>query len=181
MVKYRKDIRRELFRVFRCGDLVLYGIHGVCRILDLEERRIDRKKIEYFVLEPLEQPGSRFYVPTQNEAAVSKLRPMLTKQQLEQLLHAERAVCDGWVADENQRKQLYRELINSGDRAALVRMVRALHLHKRQQIEAGKKVHLCDENFLRDAERLLASEFSLVLDIEQNAVAAYIQHALEND
>ena len=165
--------------MLQCGDVVLYGIHGVCKILELEDRKIDRKIIEYYVLEPIEQPGTRFYVPTQNQAAVSKLRPMLTKEQLEQLLYAERGNDDAWINDENQRKQLYRELINSGDRAALVRMVRSLHIHKKEQLNAGKKVHLCDENFLRDAEKLLSSEFSLVLGIEQSAVAAYIQEALE--
>lgn len=165
--------------MLQCGDVVLYGIHGVCKILELEDRKIDRKIIEYYVLEPIEQPGTRFYVPTQNQAAVSKLRPMLTKEQLEQLLYAERGNDDTWINDENQRKQLYRELINSGDRAALVRMVRSLHIHKKEQLNAGKKVHLCDENFLRDAEKLLSSEFSLVLGIEQSAVAAYIQEALE--
>lgn len=165
--------------MLQCGDIVLYGIHGVCKILELEDRKIDRKIIEYYVLEPIEQPGTRFYVPTQNQAAVSKLRPMLTKEQLEQLLYAERGNDEAWINDENQRKQLYRELINSGDRAALVRMVRSLHIHKKEQLNAGKKVHLCDENFLRDAEKLLSSEFSLVLGIEQSAVAAYIQEALE--
>jgi len=51
--------------------------------------------------------------------------------------------------------------------------------HKRQQIEAGRKFHQCDENFLRDAQKLLSDEFALVLGISKESVADYIRNALE--
>lgn len=167
--------------MFRCGDQVLYGIHGVCRIIELEVKCINRKKIEYFVLEPVQQPGARFYVPTQNEAAVAKLRPIMTHAELDKLLSDEDVCEDAWIPDENQRRQKYRDLINSGDRAALVRMVYTLHKHKQTQLAAGRKFHLCDENFMKDAIKLLNSEFSLVLNIDQNEVGDYIQNALKHE
>ncbi len=167
--------------MFASGDRVVYGIHGVCQIRGTELRMIDRKKVEYFVLEPLEQPGASYFVPTQNSAALAKLQPVLTKAQLEALLHSEEASKDTWIPDENLRKQHYRELINSGDRAALICMVRSLHKHKQEQLAAGKKFHLCDENFLRDAEKLLSAEFSLVLGITLSEVGAYIQNTIEKN
>lgn len=161
--------------MFQCGDLVLYGIHGICKIVDLEIKKIDRKQIEYYVLEPIDQSVARFYVPTQNEAAVSKLRPMITYQELDQLLHTESTYAYTWIEDENQRKQLYRDLITSGNRTELIRMVHALHEHKQKQQLAGRRLHLCDENFLRDAKKLLDAEFSLVLNIPEEDVASYIK------
>lgn len=169
---------RELFRLYQVGDQVLYGIHGVCRILEFEERVIDRKRVEYYVLEPLEQAGTKYYIPVKNEVAVSKLRPMMSKEDLQALLNSEDARKDSWIADENARKQHYRSLINSGDRAALMSMVGTLHRHKQAQAAAGKKFHICDENFLRDAEKLLSAEFSLVLGIQSGQVADYIKNAL---
>ncbi len=141
--------------MFQVGDQVVYGIHGVCRILDLEERRIDRKKVSYFVLEPADQSGARFYVPSENPAALAKLRPVLSKSELEQLLSSDEVREDHWISDENARKQRYRELIGSQDRKELLCMINSLHRHKKEQQEAGRKFHLCDENFLRDAEKLL--------------------------
>lgn len=164
--------------MYQCGDQVVYGIHGVCKILDLELRKVDRNKVEYYVLSPLDQPDARFYVPTQNQAAVAKLRPILTREALNALLQSENAGKDTWIADENQRKQRYRELISSGDRAALICMVRTLHKHKAEQLASGRKFHLCDENFLRDAQKLLSSEFSLVLNIHPDEVGTYIQNAM---
>jgi RNA polymerase-interacting CarD/CdnL/TRCF family regulator len=62
--------------MFEIGNLVMYGIHGVCKIVDKELRTIDRKKMEYLVLEPVDQTGAKFYVPTHNAAALAKLRGM---------------------------------------------------------------------------------------------------------
>ena len=161
--------------MYQVGQKVVYGIHGVCDILDIEVKNIDRQKIAYFVLEPLEQPGARYYIPKDNPAALSKLSPLLSRQELEALI----ADCDpsgnSWIADEHQRKQRYRELIGSGDRRGLVVMVHTLHMHKKKQAELGRKFHLCDENFLRDAEKLLCSEFSLVLNLSREETAAYLR------
>ena len=160
------------------GSQVVYGIHGVCSIIEVEVRRIDRKNVEYFVLEPKDQPGARFYVPVHNQVACAKLRPLLTKEELEALILSDATHQDCWVADENHRKQKYRELINSADRAALISMIRALNQHKEDQLAAGRKFHLCDENFLRDAKKILTSEFSLVLGLSPAEVNAYIEAKL---
>ena len=165
--------------MLQIGSQVVYGIHGVCNIIEVQTRRVDRKNVEYFVLEPKEQPGARFYVPTQNQAALSKLRPLITKEELEALLKSDVTHQDCWISEENQRKQKYRELINSGDRAALISMIRALHKHRADQLAAGRKFHLSDENFLRDAKKLLISEFSLVLQLPQAEIGAYLELKLK--
>lgn len=165
--------------MFQIGDQVVYGIHGICRIIELEERTIDRKKIPYFVLEPADQPGTRFYVPSQNPAALAKLHRVMDRAELDELLASREVRQNCWIADENRRKQRYRELISGGDRVALLQMIGSLHQHKKEQSEAGRKFHLCDENFLRDAERLLNAEFSLVLGIQPSEVGSYILSALE--
>lgn len=160
--------------MFQIGDQVVYGIHGVCCIRCLEERTVDRRRIKYFALEPLDQPGARFYVPAENPAALAKLRHLISRADLDVLLSSEEIRQSSWIADENQRKQRYRELINSGDRVELLRMINSLHQHKTEQTAAGRKFHLCDENFLRDAQKLLDAEFSLVLDIHPAEVGEYI-------
>lgn len=160
--------------MFQVGDLVIYGIHGVCRILSLEERVIDKKKIKYFALQPNDQPETRYFVPAENPVALSKLRHIIGQDELNELLASNEVREDNWVNDENQRKQYYREIINSGNRASLLRMINTLHRHKERQAQLGRKFHLCDENFLRDAEKLLNAEFSLVLNIEPHEVGKYI-------
>lgn len=165
--------------MFQVGDQVVYGSHGVCRIVGEEERLIDRKRIRYFALEPASQPGTRFLVPSENPAALAKLRHLISREELDALLSSPEVRESCWIADENARKQRYRELIVSCDRVALLRMIHTLHAHKRKQIESGRKFHLCDENFLHDAEKLLTAEFSLVLNIDPSEVKGYILSELE--
>lgn len=165
--------------MYNIGEYVVYGFHGVCRIVALEDRVIDRKNVQYYALEPVKEPGSRFLVPTQNQTAVAKMKPMLTKAELEAMIAAEDMRQDVWIADENLRKQTYRELINSGDRKSLMKMVGSLRRQKEIQTSLGRKFHQCDENFLRDGEKLLSSEFSMVLGIAPEQVGQYLMEAID--
>ena len=167
--------------MYQIGDQVVYGVHGVCRVVDQEERVIDRKRVTYLALEPVGQDGSRYLVPTHNAAAMSKVKAMLSREELSRLMDSEEVRADGWIRDENQRKQTYRELIGSGDRAKLMQMVRTLYRHKASQAAAGRKVHLCDDNFLRDAEKLLLGEVSIVMDLDQDQARQFIRNKLKED
>lgn len=167
--------------MYQIGDQVVYGVHGVCRVVDQEERIVDRKHLTYLALEPVSQDGSRYLVPTHNAAAMSKLKHMLSREELAALMDSEEVRADGWIKDENQRKQTYRELISSGDRAKLMQMVRTLYRHKASQAASGRKVHLCDDNFLRDAEKLLVGEISVVMGMEPDQAKQFIRSKLKED
>lgn len=164
--------------MYQVGDQVLYGVNGVCNIVAREHRNVDRRRVEYFALEPIHQPEARFYVPTQNPAAVKKLQRILTVPELEALLSSDEDRRDAWIPDESQRKLRYKELINGCDRAALLSMIGTLYRHRQLQVQAGRKFHQCDENFLRDAQKLLESEFSLVLNISRDQIESYIKSRL---
>ena len=161
------------------GDLVVYGIHGVCRIVDVENCRVDRKKVEYFVLVPQDQPNAKFYIPTQNPKAVAKIRRILTKEEVEALFQSADIKNHVWIEEENRRREEYRRLIASADCSAIIPMLQGLYLHKRQQLAAGRKFHMSDENFMKDAERLICSELACVLDIPKDKIGEYIRARLE--
>ena len=166
--------------MYQSGTYVIYGIQGVCRVVGTEVQRVNRKKTEYLVLEPVEKSESRFYVPTQNPAALEKLRPVLSRDEMAQILSSSVVRADCWIPEENLRKQRYRDLISSGDRMALMQMVSSLYRYKTGQSEAGRKFHQCDENFLRDAEKLLSSEISLVLELMPEQALDYLRNQLKN-
>lgn len=167
--------------MYQVGERVVYGSHGVCTVVEQEQRKVDRKLVTYLVLEPVGQEGARFLVPTHNAVAMGKLSPMLTREHLEALLSSPETREDGWINDENRRKQCYRELIASGDRGKLIQQVRTLYRHKRDLAATGKRCHLCDDNFLRDAEKLLTHEIAIVLEIDQDQAKAYLREKLNED
>lgn len=164
--------------MYQSGEYVLYGIHGVCRVVGTEKQLINRKRTEFLVLEPLAQNESRFYLPTQNPTAIGKLKAVLSREEMLELLSSEQIREDCWIREENQRKQYYRDLISSGDRTALLQMVSSLYRYKDEQMAAGRKFHQCDDNFLRDAEKLLSSEISLVMDFSPEEARDYLRSQL---
>ena len=150
--------------MYQEGQYVVYGSHGVCQIVDIEQKNIDHKLVQYYALEPLARPGTRYYIPVHNAVAVGKLRLPLGREELEKMLKSPvDTTC--WIAEENRRKLCYREQISNLAPQTLFMMVRLLRLHRRKQLEDGRKFHVSDANFLKDAENLLAGEFAFVLGI----------------
>ena len=165
--------------MYQVGDRVLYVMHGVCCVKKAEERILDGNRRLFLVLEPEEQDGCQYLIPTYNTAAMEKLRPLLTKQALQQLLSSDEVRKNGWIADENRRRSTYRELIARGDRVALLQMIYSLYQHQAKQSEQGKKFHQCDENFLRDAEKLVCSEISAVMGMDADSTRSYLRDQLK--
>lgn len=164
--------------MFQTGQWVVYGVHGVCRIVGTEMQRVNRKNAEYLVLEPLAQNEARFYLPTENPAAMAKLTAVLPRDEWQALMALDTIRKDAWIAEENQRKLRYRDLLGSGDRAALLQMVATLYCQRDARAAAGRKFHQCDENFLHDAEKLLSTELALVLELPLDEAQTYLRSRL---
>ena len=165
--------------MYQSGQVLVYGPHGACRVLELQHQQQGGKTVTYLVLEPLGQAGSRYMVPTHDQVAMAKLRPLLTRSELEALLKVATAQQTEWVRDEGQRKLLYRELIGGTDRAKLLGMMISVMRHKEVQASNGRKCHICDENFLRDAERVLCGEIGAVLDLDHASAKAWLYEKLQ--
>ena len=161
--------------MYQVGEYVVYGVQGVCRVLGTEKQLVNRKRTEFLVLEPLARGESKFYLPTQNPTAMGKIQPILARQQMEQLLASMEIRQGCWIREENLRKQHYRNLLASGDRTLLLQMLTAVYQHRDEQDAAGKKFHQCDDNFMRDAEKLLCSEISLVMEMEVTQARDYLR------
>ena len=152
---------------YRQEDRVVYGSHGVCIILGIEEKLIDRKAVQYYVLSSVQQQGAKYYVPVHNALAVSKMRQPLTHREIAEMCADQTIPADCWIADEGRRKLRYRELMANDDPRTILYTVRLLRQHRQEQFAQGKKFHICDANFLKDAESLLANEIAYVLGIEK--------------
>ena len=60
-------------------------------------------------------------------------------------------------------------------------MIFSLYRYRAAQAAAGKKFHLCDENFLRDAERNLSGEIASTLEISFTEALEYLRSKLKED
>lgn len=166
--------------MFQIHDPVLYGVDGVCLITDIKTMAFGKEKKEYYVLSPVHQDRSVIYVPTDNPALLAKMRSVLTAEDIHTLLAAvAKEPCLPWIADDPRRRDQWHDILTSGDRRALLLMIKTVYLHGVTQRENGRKLHHADEIVMKDAEALLYGEFSYVLNIPKDDVLPFILSRLE--
>ena len=162
--------------VFEKDTHVVYGKMGVCRVIDRVAMAFaSAEKQEYYALSPMRDPNSTVYVPCHNEKLMAKLRPLLTKQEIDALLGqvVDGSVC--WDENKNERAAMFHDILSEGDRRQLVRLIRCLYKKKEERVAAGKKLPAADEAILQECVRLVEEEFSLSLDIPKSQVGEYIR------
>lgn len=126
------------------------------------------------MLKPVSQDKSTVFVPTDNEALRAKMRKILTADEIDAIIAEVKTLPDVWEENDVLRREKYSEIIHSGDRKRVMLLIRTLYTVQQQRYKEGKRLHLSDERFLAEAERLLYDEFSTVLGIKNSDVVPYI-------
>jgi CarD family transcriptional regulator len=135
---------------------------------------------EYYFLQPINDTCSTtIYVPTQNEALISKMRRLLSVEEIHALI---RTMPDGntiWIDDDKIRREQYKNILAVGNRVELVRLIKTLHSHQETLAATGKKLHLDDAKIMKAAEKTLHEEFAHVLNITLEQVVPFIFEQLD--
>lgn len=166
--------------MFKKDDIVMYGASGVCRIAGIMEKEFGGSLHSYYELHPVYDEKSTLFVPLENPALVEKMHQLLSSDDIEKLLADAPKQESRWIADEPARKQYYKEILERGDRKALLGAIQTLYRHQQACRESGKKIHVCDERFFKDAERILYDEFAYVLNLDRDKILGYILDKMEN-
>lgn len=166
--------------MFQVSDVIIYGAQGVCQIIGIEEKSVSGVKKSYYVLKPVQDKGSTIFAPKDNEVVLKKMRRLLTRDEVHELIDSMQTEDGMWISNEVERKELYRGVLARGDHRELIKMIKAIYAHKLQREAEGKRLHLSDERFFKDAEQLLYNEFQYVLDISsKDEMMAYILARIE--
>ena len=161
--------------MFSVGQTVLYGTNGVCKIEDITVKTVGKVKMEYYVLKPVGSESSTLFVPTANEALVKKIRFVLSEEEIRDIL-ADGNDGEQWIDNKIERSEHFKEIIARGDSAEVVGMIRLIHLHAQEQLAKGKRLHISDERFLKEAEKMVCGEFAMVLNVSHDDVIDLILH-----
>ena len=160
--------------MFKVNQTVSYGPQGVFKISEIADKNLTGKNQKYYILKSVKGSSSVIYVPVDNEKLVAKMRPMLTTKEVYDLINEMPEEEYPWIERDDERKATFREIIAESNPQRLVGLIRMIYLHQRELAAAGRKLHLADERFFKEAERILYDEFSLALDISSDAVPSFI-------
>ena len=167
--------------MFHKSDTILYGTDGICVIEEIATRTFCGKTQEYYVLRPVYGGQSTIYVPTSNEKLRARMRRLLSADEVYAIIHAMPQEEPLWIEDEPARKQAYAQILHSGDRKAMVRLIKTLYLRQKKLKATGRKFHACDERFMKEAEKILYTEFAHVLQMEPSQIPPFIQQQLQQE
>lgn len=165
--------------MYKTGDTVIYGTQGVCRIEGVQTKRIRGEYVDYLVLRPVYDKNSTVFVPKNNEKLLSKMRDILSADEIYRIIKELPEEDPVWIEDDNIRKARYQEIIDEGDRSRIMLIIKTLYSHRKKQEEKGRRLHQADEYILKQAEKLLHNEFALVLDISPEEVVPFIMKQVE--
>lgn len=159
---------------------VVYGSNGICRIDDIKNTSFTADMADklYYILNPVRNPESRIFVPADNDVLVSKMRKIMTKEEIEELLLGMKGKEIEWESDRRCRNESFNEILTKGVTQDMLLMIRCLYMKKRELAENGKNLPTSDNNTLKSAEKLVEEEFSYTLGIKPSEVSGYIRGLL---
>lgn len=166
--------------MLKLNEKVMYGTTGVCVVDSVEDKRIGKEIKKYYVLKPVSQTTSTVYIPADNHKLLEKVRKMLSVEEIKSILNSLNSEPDIWTDNDAERRAKFSEIISSGDRKAYLVLLRTLHNRQNFLSGTGKRLHIADERALKEAQRLILDEFSVVLSISPNEVREYIKAELES-
>ena len=168
--------------MFSVGSNVIYGSNGVCRIEQIRSECFSGEKKEYYILTPVDDPKTIIYVPTDAGALTAQMYRLLTREELCSLMsrQSEGELLE-WINDPRERKEMFRHILQGGDRAQLLRMLRTIDERRLRQAEQGRKLYAADEEAFDRAQRRLHGEIAAVMHLRPEEVRAFVQSCWQAD
>ena len=160
--------------MFSVGERVVYGAIGVCEISDITLNELTGVMREYYILRPVDTDKSVIYVPTDNEKLTSRMRAVPSSKELHKLLSDLKDSKAEWIDNNLERNEKYHEILNNGDIKEIVKLTRTLHDRLQELSQNGRHLPKADERIYKDCSKLLCSEFSSILKLEQSQVLSLI-------
>lgn len=167
--------------MYRINDTILYGKYGVCRIDNIATENFTGKDMEYYFSKPAYSESTVIYVPRENEELVSKMRKVLSKEEIDELILKIKNTEPIWYDEEKVRKEKYNAILSEGDREKVLQLINTLYINKMERKAVGKKMYASDEKIMREAERLIHEEFAVVLNIQPDEVVDYIVKKIKEE
>lgn len=167
--------------MFKTNDIIAYGAEGVCQITGVEEKLVAGKSIEYYVLKPVDGRSSTVYIPTGNQKLLEKMHKLPSEKEVNALIDSIPQIAPNWIKNNHERKLAYGKVLSSGDHTALIMMIKALYLQKKEREASKKHLGMSDDHFMKAAEQRLYDEWQYVLKMGKDELMAYIFARIEKN
>lgn len=166
---------------YKAGEYVVYGSSGICKIVDIKDLTLSPiiGERNYYVLEQINAKTSTIYVATDNETLCAKMRYVLDKKEILDILHRAKEESISWIDDRKVRAQEFYNILHNGTHEDMLLMIGCIYLKGRELAEIGKRLSDSDSGILRSAEKIIREEFAFALGINGEDVGKFIRSELK--
>ena len=165
--------------MYNVGDIVIYTLYGICTIAEETERFFNGVNAKYFVLVPLSDSKTRITIPAENPIILARLHNLLTIDEVNSIIEEIPFLENVWIDNDNQRKKEFGDIVKAGNRKEILQMMKSIYNHASTLKNKGRKLHVSDEQCMRDGEKLILDEFSYVLKKDRDLIQAEIKFKFE--
>ena len=155
------------------GDYISYGGHGVCQIADVRSMDFGSGEQEYLVIEPIASGGATIYLPSANQTIQTRMRPVLTREEIDAIISSVKNQQMPWPADRKQRMNQFQQILSRRDTRELLLLASCLHKRKTEKGLSASELEI-----LHKVEGLIEQEFSFALHISRAEIGQYIRDRL---
>ncbi|MBQ7542746.1 MAG: hypothetical protein IJT44_10710 [Clostridia bacterium] len=164
-----------MLQKYQKGEYVCYGVNGVCLIDDVCEMTVAKKREWFYILRPITDRSSTFFIPVANDALTGKLRAVLSREEIDELIDSVHGDTDLWIEDRKERMEHFRSMLRECDPRGLLRMAAMLYYKKQELSAEGKKLSPSDISVLKQAISLTDNEYAFALQLSPDEIGHYIR------
>lgn len=155
------------------GDYISYGSHGVCRIADRRSMDFGSGEQEYLVIEPIASGSATIYLPASSPRLSSRIRPVLTREEIDAIISSVKNDRMPWIEDRKQRTLQFQQILSRRDTRELLLLAGCLHKRRTE-----KGLPTSELEILHKVEGMVEQEFSFALNVGRAQIGTYIRGRL---
>ena len=162
---------------FKIGDTVMYSTNGICTVSDIQKMTfpMETKERTYYVLRPASNRNATLFVPDDNAELVGKMRYILPKDEIDDIISGAVGETIDWIDERNARNNAFSTILKNGDPRELLLLLRCILKRKSQLAEVNRRLSNADETTLMSAEKLVCEEFAFSLGISRDEIVDYLK------
>lgn len=166
--------------MFYIGDLIIYSAHGICRIDDICKNTYFGVTKDYYVLHSMENYKLKISTPVDNDKVI--MQGLLNRNEAEKILQSFKLPGVTWIELDNQRTQIYYDVIRKGNRREIANIANTLMRKKNETKKYRRKFQEKDDKLLTFIQSILFEELALALNTTPEVISKKItKFIIENE
>lgn len=154
--------------MYKINDKIVYK-KDVCIIKDIKKNSFTNE--DCYVLTPITDQSLTINIPTSDKGG--NIRDLISKKEVEQIINSIPSID---IINNNDKliEYEYKNLMSTGKHEDLIKIIKTTYLRNKERIDNKKKIGDKDNNYFKQAEKYLYTEFSIVLDLPYEDTKKYV-------